>query len=730
MAENKNALPIGTILNARYEIEGLIGGGGFGLVYRARHTGLNAAVAIKELFPRDIVVRQGKTVHPVSEADTAIYQKVLSSFRKEGKRLASLGSCPSIVQCSDYFEENGSGYLVMEYIEGRSLREVVRSYRKNNQTFSEASLITLLNELLKGLKEVHKAGIQHMDIKPENIYVRETEGADELSNPVLLDFGASRSQSGHSTGSNLLVGTVPYAPIEQMHERGDMGPWTDIYALGITLYELMFRTDEIPGCTERISDIHSKEIDPLQSAKSRGTRQYSERFLRLIDQCVAIKAKERPQNVEEVENLLTKEPISTPKTSKMSKTVKHSSTARAPSRKIAIFVSLLIILAMTGGYVHVYKPDIYSLFTGWPVDVTIYEEIAYAKKNIKFYANNNNSSEIIGSFNENEVVNIIGKPKKEGWFYVQSNGQQKGYIQANDVEIPNQILFQRKQHEFIAKSEIPKHNLPDYRFNSDSKFSRGEPVKLIGITKDPDWPEPMAVINDNGVHAFLPRAKLRFVLGMGDNVPSSAMITMVGTNSTVIAMDKEVDYELGSRGSFQIEFSSNHKEYLPVKINNLLVDGMNMNIELQPCYNEPIFEEKEEAITKYKTVSEKKRIYGRGDGDSESRAKRKAKEEIRDECDSLPNNDRISSSDIYYDCDVEYGKCGDYCDWGGTPNCYYNFGYSLGCWKEEWECDARAYCDYQSREPYTEMITTEEMTGSEEVCPNSPQGYKIEYSIH
>ena len=346
MAENKNALPIGTILNARYEIEGLIGGGGFGLVYRAKHTGLNATMAIKELFPRDIVVRQGKAVHPVSEADTAIYQKVLSSFRKEGRRLASLSSCLSIVQCSDYFEENGSGYLVMEYIEGRSLREVVRNYRKNNQTFSEASLITLLNELLKGLKEVHKAGIQHMDIKPENIYVRETEGADELSNPVLLDFGASRSQSGHSTGSNLLVGTVPYAPIEQMHERGDMGPWTDIYALGITLYELMFRTDEIPGCTERMSDLYSKETDPLKPAKSEGTSQYSERFLRLIDKCVAIRAKDRPQNIEEVESLLAGEPL--PKPELIAKTSREKSKTNKVVGLPLIMIILTIALGIVG----------------------------------------------------------------------------------------------------------------------------------------------------------------------------------------------------------------------------------------------------------------------------------------------------------------------------------------------------------------------------------------------
>ena len=312
MAENKNALPLGTILNARYEIESLIGGGSFGLVYQARHTHLNTVVAIKELFPRDIVVRQGKAVHPVSEADAAIYHKVLNSFRKEGRNLASLGSCPSVVQCSDYFEENGTGYLVMEYIEGQSLRAIVRNYRRNNQTFSEASLISLLYELLKGLREVHKAGIQHMDIKPENIYMRETEGADELSNPVLLDFGASRSQTGHSTGSSLLVGTAPYAPIEQMHERGDMGPWTDTYALGITLYELMFKTDEIPGCTERISDIHNEGVDPLKSARSRGIGQYSDRLLRLVDNCIEIKAKDRPQNVEEVKSLLTAEPLPEP----------------------------------------------------------------------------------------------------------------------------------------------------------------------------------------------------------------------------------------------------------------------------------------------------------------------------------------------------------------------------------------------------------------------------------
>ena len=92
-----------------------------------------------------------------------------------------------------------------------------------------------------------------------------------------------------------------------MHTRGDMGSWTDIYALGITLYELMFGVDEIPSCMERISDIHNEGLDPLTPAKARDTKQYSESFLILIDNCIAIKAKDRPQNIEEIESVLKDE---------------------------------------------------------------------------------------------------------------------------------------------------------------------------------------------------------------------------------------------------------------------------------------------------------------------------------------------------------------------------------------------------------------------------------------
>ena len=361
MSDNKNALPLGTILNNRYEIEGLVGGGGFGLVYRARHLSLNSIVAIKELFPGDIVVRQDKAVYPTSDDKVALYQKVLSGFRKEGQRLARLGNCPSIVRCHDYFEENSTGYLVMEYVEGKSLRELVRTYRKAGKSFSEDALISLVRKLLAGLKEVHKAGIQHMDIKPENIYLRQTESSGELSNPVLLDFGAARSQTGHSTGSSLLVGTVPYAPLEQMYEGGTIGPWTDIYALGITLYELIFEGANIPGSTERVSEFHGKGIDPLEAAKSKSKSGYGEKFLELIDKSIEIKAADRPQSVEELEEKLSlKSEQKLPESDKrfrVSKTVRQPFTFKESYKGIAIFIGILMLLVIVGGYIYISKPD-------------------------------------------------------------------------------------------------------------------------------------------------------------------------------------------------------------------------------------------------------------------------------------------------------------------------------------------------------------------------------------
>ena len=358
MPDNKNALPLGTILNTRYEIEGLVGGGGFGLVYRARHLKLNSIVAIKELFLGDIVVRQDKAVHPISDDKVALYQKVLSGFRKEGQRLARLGNCLSIVRCHDYFEENGTGYLVMEYVEGKSLRELVRTYRKAGKSFSEDALISLVRKLLAGLKEVHKAGIQHMDIKPENIYLRQTDDLGELSNPVLLDFGAARSQTGHSTGSSLLVGTVPYAPLEQMYEGGVIGPWTDIYALGITLYELVFEKANIPGSTERLAEFHSKGIDPLEAAKSKGKSGYSEKFLRLIDKSIEIKAADRPQSVEELEEKLSlKSEQKLPESDerfRVSKTFRQPFTFKESYKGIAILISISILVMIVS---YISKPD-------------------------------------------------------------------------------------------------------------------------------------------------------------------------------------------------------------------------------------------------------------------------------------------------------------------------------------------------------------------------------------
>ena len=303
---NKDALPLGTLLDSCYKIEQFLGGGGFGLVYKANHIHLDSVVAIKELFPRNITVRVGNSIIPASNSEADIYAKTLDSFRKEAKNLGKLQKCDFIVKCLDYFEENNTGYLVMEYIEGKSLKEIIKLNKSQGKSFSQQTTLSLLKGLLAGLKVVHEAKIQHMDIKPENIYLRGEDNLEKLERPVLLDFGATRSKTGYSTQSGLLVGTIPYAPIEQMH-NGILGAWTDIYALGITLYELVFGDEHIPECTRRMSEVYETGKDPLWQAELRRQKGYSENLLELIDKCIELEATNRFQSIEEIEEVLKAE---------------------------------------------------------------------------------------------------------------------------------------------------------------------------------------------------------------------------------------------------------------------------------------------------------------------------------------------------------------------------------------------------------------------------------------
>lgn len=226
-------LPKTFLHDGMYQIEQVLGQGGFGITYRATRIKDQHPVAIKELFLQGVNERRsddGSTVVVSNQDNTLSFEQQKNKFEKEAGRLAQLDN-PHIVKVYDFFEENDTAYYVMDYFEGRSLADLARS-----EKISEERLDGFLGQLLSALETIHAKSIWHLDIKPANILV------DSNDQAVLIDFGASKhiEQGGSMTTSSALAYTPGFAPPEQM--QGTMesfGPWTDFYALGATLYKVL-----------------------------------------------------------------------------------------------------------------------------------------------------------------------------------------------------------------------------------------------------------------------------------------------------------------------------------------------------------------------------------------------------------------------------------------------------------------------------------------------------------
>lgn len=239
-------LPCGiTLKKNRYRIFSYISHGGFGNTYLAEDTLLNKYVAIKELFVRDICARELQTeeVKISIETNRTTFEGLKKKFIKEAKRLQAF-HCPNIIRVYDCFEENGTAYYSMDYIPGDSLASVI----KQKSRLSENYIRTLLPGLLSALKTVHNEKIWHLDIKPANLMLRNGKSL------VLIDFGASKQyedKEGKALTSSAMAYTSGFAPPEQIsNNTKNIGAWTDIYALGATLFNLLTgskppQTDEI-----------------------------------------------------------------------------------------------------------------------------------------------------------------------------------------------------------------------------------------------------------------------------------------------------------------------------------------------------------------------------------------------------------------------------------------------------------------------------------------------------
>ncbi len=280
---NVLALPADTLLVGDYMIERVLGAGGFGITYLARDLVLDRAVTIKEYFPVDFAARGGSNdAIPRSQESSVDYKWGLDRFIEEAKTLAQFDH-PNIVKVFRYFQENSTAYMVLQFEEGRSLK----AWQKGlNRAPSQKELDEIISPLLDALSLIHKADFLHRDIAPDNIIVR-TDGS-----PVLIDFGSARGEiARHSRTVSALV-KPGYSPYEQYAETGSQqGPWTDIYALGATLYHM------ISG--KRPHDSPSRIVkDELASAHDVALNTYRPRFLNAIDHAMALDLEKRPQSIE------------------------------------------------------------------------------------------------------------------------------------------------------------------------------------------------------------------------------------------------------------------------------------------------------------------------------------------------------------------------------------------------------------------------------------------------
>jgi serine/threonine protein kinase len=282
---SSKALPDGTVIR-EWRIEDVLGVGGFGIVYKGRGIYFGELVAIKEYFPSAISERDAEsTVVPIGSDVEEVHALGLKKFVEEAKLLWNLSTPtrhPNIVSVRSLFEVHGTAYMVMDFEDGVSLSRLLKEGRR----FNERSLWNVIKPIAEGLDRAHRVGVLHRDIKPPNILITDD------NRPVLIDFGSARFEAAEATSTSVTFHTPPYAAVEQYVKTYPQGPWTDIYAMSVVLYECV--TGEKPP--EVLERMHGGLGTQLTEGHWPG---FSKRFLQAIDSGMTIRPSERPQSIRE-----------------------------------------------------------------------------------------------------------------------------------------------------------------------------------------------------------------------------------------------------------------------------------------------------------------------------------------------------------------------------------------------------------------------------------------------
>jgi WD40 repeat protein len=328
------ALRPGTLLQ-EFRIDAVLGHGGFGITYLAFDTDLHKAVAIKEYLPNDLAARvSDSTVRAKSRDDQQQFEQGVAAFLDEARLVARLRH-RNIMEVIRFFKANGTGYIVLGYEQGRTLKQ-----RLDEGPLAEAELRKVLGGLLDGIEVLHHEAILHRDIKPSNIILSDSRVPGERSVPVLIDFGAARDfRSRHSRSVTTIV-APGYAPPEQYGIGGQAGPWSDLYALGATAYRCV--TGQAPP-----EALRRLRKDPYLPAAEAAAGRYDENLLHLIDRMLAVDEAERPQSAAEVREALNSRgvPRSRPKQSRERRPM-ASNDAPVPSRRWAGIIGSVVATAV------------------------------------------------------------------------------------------------------------------------------------------------------------------------------------------------------------------------------------------------------------------------------------------------------------------------------------------------------------------------------------------------
>ena len=279
-------LPIGAVLRGQYLVGKCLGQGGFGITYLGWDQFLDIPVAIKEYFPTEMVTRdsaRSTSVMITGMYPPEIYQNFRDRFLREAKTLAKFNNVPEIVRVMGFFEENNTAYIIMDFIPGMDLREYAR---KNGGRLSARETMKLMKPMIRAIGQVHQAGFVHRDISPDNIMITK-EGSAKL-----LDFGAVRfveNKNPEDTSTQIIL-KHGFAPPEQYESHGNLGPWTDEYALCATIYYCL--TGRIPPDAPKrlLQDTHPqwKAIPGLTQSQAEALEKgmslrYKERFSTVLE---------------------------------------------------------------------------------------------------------------------------------------------------------------------------------------------------------------------------------------------------------------------------------------------------------------------------------------------------------------------------------------------------------------------------------------------------------------